>query len=234
MIASYPLSANLNDSMGAYGSMNLINLSFTSPGPLCGDGDYDNNHYSTTPNISGLDETNFEVDVDFNLNTLAYNPIIGASAGYRWLLARPDDSGYLTVSCNNGDAGYTTTTQVSIGNWYNLKFLYSHGHILMFLDGVNILDNCFPALVTDNDYTFMTFTNGRVQNGCIKNLRIYNNPLVQSAVPGTISGGSSPICLGSPISLLSLAGNSGSVIKWQKSLNNGMMLLEIKLLRMQY
>ncbi len=53
----------------------------------------------------------------------------------------------------------------------------------------------------------------------------YSSPVTievdATTVPGTVSGGTSPICLGSSTGTLTLSGYVGSIVKWQKSTDGG-------------
>jgi len=65
LIASYPLTANLNDATGNFGALVLTDVAY-SPGSLCQTAAcavWGCN--GTTPAISTLDLTNFEIDIDF-------------------------------------------------------------------------------------------------------------------------------------------------------------------------
>ncbi len=45
--------------------------------------------------------------------------------------------------------------------------------------------------------------------------------IVDGADPGTLSGGNSPICFGASTGLMSLTGYTGTIIRWEKSLDGG-------------
>ncbi len=62
-----------------------------------------------------------------------------------------------------------------------------------------------------------------VQSGTCSQLNStsYSVIVAPLSVGGTVSGGSTPICLGSSTGTMTLSGHTGSVVKWQKSNNGG-------------
>ncbi|MGD0710850.1 MAG: T9SS type A sorting domain-containing protein [Bacteroidales bacterium] len=229
LIAAYPLTSNLNDSTGNYAVMTINGGSYSCC-EFCMNGNPNysgTNPYAYTPNISTIVDTNFEIDVEYQPNAFIAagkvgNDIITGGYDTRWIGIATDSNGYLGYSYNN--CNYViSNTQLTIGTWYTVKLQYFNGRIRLLVNGNVAVDECCPKLVNWSDYDFSTLCggDGRALNGCIKELKIYNNPVLPMSSGGSLSGGSSPICLGASTGTLTLTGNTGNIIKWQKSLNSG-------------
>jgi PKD repeat protein len=73
-----------------------------------------------------------------------------------------------------------------------------------------------PALVGTWEYRAV------VESGvCGQEFSAVATVIVQASAAGSVSGGNSPICLGSSTGIMTLSGYTGTILRWQKSLDGG-------------
>ncbi len=196
MIASYPLTSDLSDVTATYSDMTLTGLAAPA-GSLCQSTVYPDN--GTTPYITALDETSFQIDLDFNLTTIgASTPIIVGGTAWRWIGIYVNSVGQLGIVYNNISYEWSNTT-VNAGLWYSASLKLHNNHVILELDGVTVYENCLTPLVSGGDYNFSTthFGNSQVLNGCIKNLNLYNIP----ALPMITTLDIQTICAGESVTV---------------------------------
>ena len=181
LLASYPLTSNLTASFGGFGNMTASASLALPPSALCQTSAYPEN--AMTPNISTINSNSFQIETDFLLygypSLSIRGPIIVGGSGWRWIGIHVDNTGRIGVLYNNSNYIWSTTI-VSTSVWHTAKLQYDNTHVVLFLDGVSVIDQCIPLLVTGNNLNFTTanFSNGGVINGCIRNLKLYNNPVI--------------------------------------------------------
>jgi hypothetical protein len=100
-VAWYPLTEDVADASNNYADMELLDIS-EPDGSLRGDGTYP--HGALTPGILSLNESSFEIDVEFKVNHVTseeQNPIIVGGQAYRWIGIQIGDSGKIGILYNN-------------------------------------------------------------------------------------------------------------------------------------
>ncbi|MBN1953382.1 MAG: T9SS type A sorting domain-containing protein [Bacteroidales bacterium] len=172
VLANYPLSSDLSDITGNNGDVTLSGVD-PPAGAVCVNGIYPN--AATTPQISGFDENNFQIEVDFyrDPSSSGTKPILVGGTGGRWIGVCHNHAGNLFFLYNNTQT-ITTETPLVKGVWYNLKIQYVEQHVRILLNDVTVLDRCIPPLSTYGYYNFSTahFGSGLTLYGCIRNLII--------------------------------------------------------------
>lgn len=177
VIANYGLTSNLVD---ATGNNTNATMSGTATGPsasgVCLDGVYGSTNVQT-PTISLLTANNFQVEVDFTLNSFGHSILVGGG-GYRWIGISVNAGGYLQVFWNNSNYA-TTTTLLSLSTTYSAKLVFANGVLWLYLNDVLVYQNSsLPSpLNHNNEFYFLTtnYSNGLVIDGCIQNLIVSNN-----------------------------------------------------------
>ncbi len=212
--ANYPLTVDLLDTTGTYGPVMLTGNAGPAPAPptaggVCHNGNY---YFSggpgqdiRSPDISSLDATDFQIDLEFNITSFQAGnmPILMMGNGWRWIGLYVQPTGTLGAKHNNSNMTWSTTT-VAAGTWYSASLRFESGILQIDLNGVQIhQDLAIGALNTGNDMCFTTndFSNGSAYNGCIRNVTLSNDT--------TLLGGSD-YQVNSAISSLDLDGVSGS------------------------
>ncbi len=188
LFASYPLLTDLHEATGHFGDFALQGTGFAAPNDgMCQNGIYSfgdpNGQNMKTDYLTGLNTSNFEIDVDFKLSALGKDmPVIIGGSGWRWIAIYVKSDGTMGVKYNNNFFEYSTT-QVTTATWYTGKLVYTNGKVELFLNGTSILSKNIGSLITGNDLNFHTtdFSSAGVLNGCIRNLNIFN------IVPATCS-----------------------------------------------
>jgi hypothetical protein len=189
--ADYPLINNLMDNTSNNNDV-FLEGNPTAPTPpstgveLCHNGIYIRNtdgQNIQTPVINAFNIIDFQLEVEFKPAALPpggfvpdYPVIVGGSSG-RWIGILVDINGRIGLKFNNFNTNNIwTNTFIAVGNFYHsAKLRYQNGNVELFIDGVSALNTSIPALQPfQNDFNFTTtdFSNGRVFNGCIKNLKI--------------------------------------------------------------
>lgn len=195
LIASYPLATDLKDTTTTYADIVLTGKSTppappTVDAPLCQNGIYffDSDGQSIeTPEITGLDTTNFQLNIDFNLAELpsSNEPVIVAGKGYRWIALYINSAGKVGAKYNNSNYTWSETTVIP-NSWHSAQLRFKNGQLQIFLDGTSIHLTAIGALVTGDQMQFLTDdrSNAAAFNGCIRNFDIFNDTTVQ--LPGLI------------------------------------------------
>ena len=236
ILANYPLSSDLSDITGNNGDMTLSGVD-PPEGAVCVNGIYPN--AASTPQISGFDENNFQIELDFmrDLSSYGTKPIIVAGTGGRWLGVYHDHDDNLMFLYNNTQKIYTET-ELTKGVWHHLKIQYENQRVRIILDDVIVLDRCIPPLITYSDYNFTTahFGSGLTLNGCIKNLIISEGlslPPLQSVNFAEVEAGDSILlgdhiykAAGTYVDTLITTNGCDSIVTTYLSVTNGYYMLE--------
>ncbi|MBI3193824.1 MAG: T9SS type A sorting domain-containing protein [Ignavibacteriae bacterium] len=177
LLASYPLLSNAQDATGHYGNMILAGSPpLDISNGVCINGVY-GNYSAQTPDITTLTPTDFNVKIDFSITQYGIDgaPVLMGGRSYRWIGIYVGSTGRMGVKYNNSYWVWSTTT-VNRGEWHSAIVSYVGGTVQLFLDGNKILSSVIGSLTTASNYNFTTtdYSNGRVLNGCIRNLQIYN------------------------------------------------------------
>ena len=192
--ASYPLLTDLLDETGQYGPTTLNGNGVPAPSApdngVCHDGTY---YYGggqdiRTATISGLDDTDFQIEVDFRITafTGANRPILVGGNGWRWIGFYTDAAGTLGVLYNNSNYTWSTTT-VDAERWYRGVIKFENGNLELFLDGVLVHTATIGTLNTSNDFDFTTnnFSNAQAFYGCVRRIVIANDATLGLGSIGT-------------------------------------------------
>ncbi|NTW33649.1 MAG: hypothetical protein HGB12_13690, partial [Bacteroidetes bacterium] len=226
LVASYPLTTDYNEATSTYGAYTHLGTTAIVGGSLYSDGTVSCpggacNPVGKTANITGLDGANFEIQLDYNPGSYDNKQsIITGSSGCRWVSIVCNTSGCLGFDAYNGGETYSTVP-LTLGTWYNVRLQFFGGRARLLLDGVVVLDGCSPLTqACDNVFTTIHPGNATALHGNMKNLKFYNSPVIPATTAGSVSGSTS-ISIGSSTGTLTLSGNTGQVIRWQKSSNGG-------------
>jgi hypothetical protein len=186
LIAHYPFNNTLAASTGVFGpavSGTGATLGSTS---ICTDNVNSSNNGLSTPSISTLSTTSFQIDFTINLTSLpiVHNAtlfVIDGSNRYFGLCL--NQSGELKVLYNNSSfsevsSGFTLTT----GTDYNIQLQYIDGSTTLIVNNQSCLSVALPALNPSNmDWMIYLGDNPAASNawiqGCYSNLKVYNNPI---------------------------------------------------------
>lgn len=185
--ANYPLTVDLLDTTGTYGPVTLAGT--PPPAPPSANGVCHNGMYFfgaapgqdiRSPEISTLDATDFQIDIEFNITAFGgFNmPILMMGNGWRWIGFYVQPNGTLGAKHNNSNYTWSTTT-VAAGTWYSASIRFELGVLQMDLNGVQIhQDLTIGTLNTgppDLCFTTNDFSNGGAYNGCIRNVTLSND-----------------------------------------------------------
>ena len=162
--------------------------------------------YTLTPTAGSCIGSTFTVTVTVNplptASATPSNPTICSASGSGIVLSSNTTGGtnsWSWIGTNN-----TTTTGASNS---------SGGTINQTLSNSGVVNSTATYVITP------TFTNNSVAcSGSTLTQTVTVNPVSNG---GTLSGGTSPICFASSTGTITLSGNVGTVVKWQKSLNGG-------------
>jgi len=187
--ASWPLANDLSDTTGNHTDVTLHGATTGPADGVCVGGTYGppgSGDELYTPTVLGFDETDFQIDVDFNITAFSPQPgpprtsVLVGSRGWRWIGIEVDNTtGEVGVLFNNG-GWLPSTTVVNLGQWYWASLKYDNGNVELMIDGVSVLTGSIPVLNTNSDHRFTT-TNygfGAVLNGCVRNLVIANDATI--------------------------------------------------------
>jgi len=190
IIAEYPLILNLSDSTGDNGDMFLLGESPPTPPSngveLCTNGISifePGGQDIQTPTITGLDITNFQLDVQFKPtaftdgNQFPYYPIVTGGTTSAWIAILIDPVGRIGLKFNaQGNSIIWSGTVISLSpNFQNAQLRYENGAVTVFINGALAISDNIPALISMNDdlnISLTDFTTSLVFHGCIKNLQI--------------------------------------------------------------
>ena len=178
-IADYPLLGHASDTLWANGDATLTQA------PLLSQGIYVNGIYTgsglpnpsdaRTPALAGFTIAAFAVELDFKPEGLpaSTETVIMGGNSYRWLGARLDSDGKLSLVYNNGTAVKGTVTCAAEA-WHTLRLAYAGGTATLTVDGT-VTATIAVALASGGDYNFSPthYGNGSTFKGNWRNLRVY-------------------------------------------------------------
>ncbi len=180
-----------------------------------------------TADLFNLNSNDFQIEVSFRVDGMPYRgpgfvhegPILVVSPLWRWFgLALLNSAGTSTattgelgVSYNNSLKSWSATT-VNTGQWYSAMVRYEAGTVELYLDGARIHQASIGTLNTGGTTEILTtdYAFGNAFNGCIRNLRIWNDPDFSTTAAGEAMRLASP-----PNPLLLLGGQTNRPIVGQ-------------------
>jgi hypothetical protein len=185
--AAFPLITHLEDVTGNYGDVILLGSPDppappSTNSPLCLIGPHNlpgGGQEIATPNISGLNTDDFQIDVEFRLSGLPpfWEPIIVGGYLYRWIALFVDANGTVGAKYNNSIWTWSSTT-VTAERWYAAQLKFEAGRLQIFLDGLLIHDVDTGVSLNTGGYLDLRTTDhsgAGALYGCIRNLYIYND-----------------------------------------------------------
>lgn len=182
LLVNYPLTTNLNPIAGGFGPMTVSGPLTLPPSAICQTTPYPDG--VLTPNIGTINTNSFQVEIEFNLNSLpstvnGRSVIVGGS-GWRWIGVHVNNTGKVGVLYNNSNFIWSAGSIIAPPTWYQVKLQYDNTHVVLYINNVLVIDQCIPLLVTGNNLNFCTsnYSNGAALNGCIRNLKLSNNPII--------------------------------------------------------
>ena len=218
--ADYPLLVDELDTTGNYGALMLRGNPppAAANGGVCHNGEYEFGGGAwqdlRTPNITGLDTTDFQIELEFNVAALHSNarPILMGGNGWRWIGIYNQSDGTFGIKYNNANLVWSSTT-ITPGTWHQAVLKCEEPEAELFLDGVLVLQVTTGVLdfgPGDLDFTSTDYSLGRAFDGCIRNLTFLNDTTL-----GTGTGMGTSYCSpGTPNSvatgggLMSLSGST--------------------------
>lgn len=169
----------------------------------------------------------------------ATSPLTVLASGIYYLRAQRDAggcwsaaSGSVTVTINPNSSGGIVSGGSTICSGSTSGVLTLSGHTGSVTKWQYSNDN-FVSNIVDISNTSTTYTSGTLASTTYFRAVVTNSPcgaeyssvaivtITPTSVGGTLTGGTTPICLGSGTGTITLNGNTGSIIKWQKRLNGG-------------
>ena len=201
VLANYPLATDVADQMGNFGDLTLYGNPTAPSVPSAGSPLYSNGIYAmdtlgqdiSTPSITTLDNTNFQVDIEFNLashGTGPSNPIIIGGGGYRWIGIINQSDGTVGVLYDNSNTVWSTT-MLDTATWYSATLNYELGHVQLFIDGILAIDSTIASPLNhnyNNHFTTNNYSNGTALHGYMRNLRITNSTVANDSTTIQPSG----------------------------------------------
>jgi hypothetical protein len=193
LIAHYPFNNTLSPSVGSFGSAVIGTAGSATLGSssVCTDNVNNYSNGLSTPSISTLSVTSFQIDFTINLTSLptVHNAtifVIGGGSRYFGLCL--NQSGELKVFCNLGtvfsdaSSGFTLTT----GTNYDIQLQYINGTTTLIVNNQSFLSVMLPVLMPAEDPNDLDrsiflgdnpgFASSTWIQGCYSNLKVYNNP----------------------------------------------------------
>jgi hypothetical protein len=191
LIAHYPFNNTLAPSVGAFGSAVAGTGTTIGSTSICTDNVNSYAYGLSTPSISTLSVTSFQIDFTINLTSLptVHNAsifVIGGGSRYFGLCL--NQSGELKVFCNLGtvfsdaSSGFTLTT----GTNYDIQLQYINGTTTLIVNNQSFLSVMLPVLMPAEDPYDLDrsiflgdnpgFASSTWIQGCYSNLKVYNNP----------------------------------------------------------
>lgn len=170
-IANYPLNGTANDSAGNYGPMTFKNVSYSGGGIYLNGVAYD---VATTPQITGMSTNKMTVEAEFYVTQNKRMPVFVVGTGYRWIGAYLDSNGKMQLLYNNSN--YTNCSlSYQLNTWHKVSVTYDGSVGKLYLDDDLACQTSFTAN-HNNDRNISTgdYATGRVFNGYLKNLKIFN------------------------------------------------------------
>jgi hypothetical protein len=188
LLADYPLLSNLNDSTANNGPVTLRGNPTPPAAPsngVCTNGIsifVTNGQEARTATIPNLDATDFQLDVDFKLNGFRVGslsgPVLMGGIGWRWIGIHTKSDGTVGIKYNNSNYAWSTTKLVT-GQWYVGVLKFENGTVQLHIDGVMVHTASIGVLNTGAasqlHFTTMDGNNQGSFNGCIRNVRLWND-----------------------------------------------------------
>jgi hypothetical protein len=170
-IASYPLDGDAKDSTGNYGQMTFKNVIYKGGGIYLNGVAYD---VATTPQITGLDYNKFTIQAEFYVTQKKRMPVFVGGTSYRWIGAYLNSDGKMQLLYNNSKYA-NCSLDYQLNKWHKVSVTYDGNVGKLYLDDKLACQASFN-LEHGNDRNVTTgdYSTGRVYNGYLKNLQIYN------------------------------------------------------------
>ncbi|MBX3060145.1 MAG: protein kinase [Anaerolineae bacterium] len=181
LVAHYPLTANAIDVTGKQDNMTLTNTPFQNDGVYC-NGIYDltndpNACTISTPSLNGFDFNSFSIALEFNADSFNLMPVFVGGRSFRWIVLELSSDGGVSLVHNNIRESCTATYQPN--RWYDVIFTYDGSNARLYFDG--LLGCSATFAVNHNDervFSVTNYSNATVFKGHIRDLKIYNEPIV--------------------------------------------------------
>ena len=136
------------------------------------DWDYDYSSKYLYLNLGTFNRYDFGISVDFYPrphNDRMY--VLSLSTSYRVFNIKLEN-GIMYIETDNGDFIYNTGIEYTTNQWQTLNIRYSNGNVL--INNENITNVIVDKSNGDNIISCINYSCGKVFNGRIKNLKIYN------------------------------------------------------------
>lgn len=180
MIADWALTESEADNTGKQQAA-MLNKTTLRDGALWCAGNTGGDPYANavlTPVLTGLNLSNFEIQVDFNATRIQQQPILVIGTGCRWLGAEMDADGILYLLVNNSDrtAG---VTWIRSNTWQNMRLKYKNGTAQLFLNGTLYCSKTVgldwgPCGINDTKISTANHSNAAAFTGYVRNLRVFS------------------------------------------------------------
>lgn len=182
LIAYYPFDKDGKEKEGYYRDFQLLNVNFEDKS-ICSEGVYGDyskkvGNLIRSPQFPTFDHNHFSISLFFKATQMKRMPIVVVGATSRVLFLSLTDDGKLEMFTNNGDNKYFTKGTYKANEWYNVIITFSKKTLNVYQNKINILtennvnlnDKFFSQ---DKNIMNVNFGQGRVFNGCWKDLKIY-------------------------------------------------------------
>ncbi|MEO6097237.1 MAG: cadherin-like beta sandwich domain-containing protein [Fibrobacteria bacterium] len=182
-IAHYPLAGELKDITKKQGPFTVINAPFRSPGPgVTLAGIYPGSNPTTgtevsTPDLAALNMEDFRITAEFSISALpaADMPVVIGGSGYRWMGARIESTGMLTLLTNNSALKVTTTAvSPTVKHTVLLRYSAASATAAIYLDGILAGSTPVSALTHGNSKNISTsnYSTGSAFKGTLYRIRV--------------------------------------------------------------
>lgn len=193
LIAHYPFSSDGNDATTNYGAATTDNVSYAMGG-VYSNGTYGaGGSFLKTPNISGLNASDFAISLSFNPDEVPDSPVLMVGNSWRWLHCKTEynfstssNTLSVTVSKTNGFGQAILTTQtIQPSTWYDMTILYNAAGMTLsvYVNGQMVGQGTLDAAIAHNsDFDFVNQDGGLGETfkGHWKDLKVYNKSATAS------------------------------------------------------
>jgi eukaryotic-like serine/threonine-protein kinase len=182
LVAHYPLTEDAVDVSGKQANATLENAPFVDESVYC-NGIYSGSGASnacviSTPTLNGFDFNSFSIEVEFNAAVLRRMPVVVGGRSFRWIGFELNQDGSISLLYNNSNRE-SCSVSYEVDEWYTALLTYDGSQARLYLDGelgCTVSFNLNHG--NDRDVSVINYSNGTIFMGNVRELKIYNEPIV--------------------------------------------------------
>ncbi|HUM70593.1 MAG TPA: hypothetical protein PLK31_17305, partial [Chloroflexota bacterium] len=182
LVAHYPLADNATDVTGKQANMTLTNAPFQNEGVYCNGiypGSTDPNAcVISTPNLNDFAFNSFSIQIEFNADEFRRMPVVVGGRSFRWMGFELNADGSISLLTNNSNRE-PCSGAYQPGQWHTALITYDGSVGRLYLDRVLRCSVTFSLNHSnDRDVSVINYSNGTIFKGHVRELRIFNEPIV--------------------------------------------------------